>query len=269
MAENIYQAIHEITHELKNIPRQSAQGLRYDVITEGAVLAAVKPHLQQRGVIVFIEEGHVELRHLLAKEQIKDDTVEKIYGTRADVTATVVFRHVESGTEIKVLAIGSGFDYSMENDAHKAQTRLVKNALLKTFLIETGDDGPPPNGGTGTRTQQRRTSGRKSASSAPPLTGKGKAWNGEDVIKAEGWLKSVGALKASDHRNHVLNILNLTDFEPGFTDELGDEKAEALVVGWYRTYSNYKNDPGTDQAGAALKANAWLDEAIKEDELPF
>lgn len=94
----------------------------YDYVTEADLVDAVRGHLAQEGVMVFTT--------------VAEHTVN---GSTATVTLELEFVDGESGDAYKTQWVGQGQD-KQDKAYYKAYTGAMKYALMKTFLISTGDD---------------------------------------------------------------------------------------------------------------------------------
>lgn len=119
--------------EVERVPKNGRNEFhKYDYATESDITAVVRKGMSAR--------------HLIWVPEVKDtkwlDTLTKSGGKERICTLTVVFRILdgESGESLTVGPIlGEGQD-SGDKATYKAMTGATKYALMKTFLIPTGDD---------------------------------------------------------------------------------------------------------------------------------
>lgn len=125
MNTGIYKKMAAVTAELgrvkKNIKLQS-----YKAVSEGDVLAAVKPLEEKYGIYSYPE--------VRTTEQI-------LCNDKFILRIKVLYRFVdiEDGSSIVVESYGDGVD-SLDKAPGKAMTYADKYALMKAYKIETGDD---------------------------------------------------------------------------------------------------------------------------------
>lgn len=125
----------------------------YDYATEADIVAAVRAGLSQHGVMF-----------LLKNQSLAWDTLSTRSGGQqrlCTITAQFVFVDGETGETLEIPMVGQGSD-SGDKAFYKALTGAVKYALLKTFLIPTGDDPenePPPANQETDRQRRERQNG--------------------------------------------------------------------------------------------------------------
>lgn len=121
----IYKKMAAVTAELgrvkKNIKLQS-----YKAVSEGDVLAAVKPLEEKYGVYSYPEQR---------------DTVQVLCDDKFIIRIKTTYRFVdiEDGSSVTIESYGDGVD-SLDKAPGKAMTYADKYALMKAYKIETGDD---------------------------------------------------------------------------------------------------------------------------------
>lgn len=122
----------EVTGEIRNIPKNGFNShFNYAFATDADVSAALSAELSKRGVQTFVSGEITDVR-----ERTKDNGKTTLL---TDVLVTVTFACGETGAEFTVTMPGTGDD-SLDKGTYKALTGAVKYALLKTFLVATGDD---------------------------------------------------------------------------------------------------------------------------------
>ena len=141
----------------------------YDFVTEGDVLDAVRKALVAEGIALFVSFNELERRD-------SKITVGKL---------TLTFCDAETGQTHEVQWIGEGQD-TQDKGAAKAATSAVKYALLKTFLISTGDAADDPDMSTSVSAAPRERPTPKPAQSPPPGDGPQDAWEQEEQWQGNG-----------------------------------------------------------------------------------
>ena len=99
----------------------------YNYASESAAIAAIRPALIKAGLFML-------------------PSVEKMWlDDRGNTHVEMLYRIFDSsGDYIQFKAVGSGQDKSVDKGVYKALTGASKYALLKTFMLETGDDPEVP-----------------------------------------------------------------------------------------------------------------------------
>ncbi len=141
---------------------------KYDYATEADISGAVRDHMAERSLMLIPSVEKTEWRKIPGKN-----------GEQSICTLTVRFSVMdgESGEKLEFVALGEGQD-SGDKATYKAMTGALKYALLKLFMISTGDDpegdegtdehnATPPQ--TGTRTAQVKAAlTRRDPTPSPP-----------------------------------------------------------------------------------------------------
>lgn len=123
----LYQKMVKVMAQMERIPKRGFNShFRYDYVTDGDVLDAVRAALVAEGIAFFVSFNSAE-RH------------EK--GVIGSFTLT--FADTETGQTHSINWIGEGQD-TQDKGSAKAATSAVKYALLKTFLISTGAEEDDP-----------------------------------------------------------------------------------------------------------------------------
>jgi len=132
MTNNIYTALNEVMKQVGYVQKTKAGNLSYTYAGEAALIAAIRPHFVDNGIVV----------HPLEVKTINQDNYMTANNKLMNRTAVVIvyrFAHAESDTHIDVAVTGEGSDMG-DKSANKALTGAYKYALRQTLLIETGDD---------------------------------------------------------------------------------------------------------------------------------
>lgn len=106
----------------------------YHYMREVDVLEALKQQLVENKIILLTSSRFVEMRDKPKTDKNENKVVEFV----TTVETTHRFIDSESGEELTITSVGSGYD-SLDKGASKAITASVKYALLKTFMIS--DEG--------------------------------------------------------------------------------------------------------------------------------
>lgn len=128
----LFAKLAEVTGQIRHIPKNGTNAhFGYKFATDADVSAALSKELSERNVQVFVG---AEITETL------DYTKDNGKKTRiTDVLATVTFACGDTGATFSVTMPGTGDD-ALDKGTYKAITGAVKYALLKTFLVATGDD---------------------------------------------------------------------------------------------------------------------------------
>ena len=101
----------------------------YKYATEADVSDAIRKELSTRGVAVYTSSKLIQVREALTPKG-KPTLL-------TDVEVSITFAHGEES--FTITSVGTGDDPS-DKGTYKAITGAVKYALMKTFLVPTGDD---------------------------------------------------------------------------------------------------------------------------------
>ena len=117
--------------EVHRVPKNGRNDFhKYDYIMEGDLVDALRGKLAEQGVAVFPS---------VAGHTTETITERNKSATLATVTLDVTFVDGESGDARTVTWIGQGVD-SGDKAYYKAYTGAFKYALMKTFMVSSGDD---------------------------------------------------------------------------------------------------------------------------------
>ena len=143
----------KVMASMERVPKRGHNDhFHYDFVTEGDVLDAVRKALVAEGIALFVSFNEMERR---------DNKI-------AVGKLTLTFCDAETGQTYEVQWIGEGQD-TQDKGAAKAATSAVKYALLKTFLISTGDAADDPDTSTSeAKAPRKRTAPTKAATSGGP-----------------------------------------------------------------------------------------------------
>lgn len=234
--KNLHSKLAEVMAEVGRVPKNGEnkqQGYKY--VTESDLADAVRKHLSDRGVMLFM---HVESCELIPVQSKQGGS-----GYVADVSTRHEFVDSESDDTYSFTMHGTGIDYPGDKAVYKALTGAVKYALMKTFLIATGDDPEA------TEEPKRKTSEKQKTESAPRGTAS------EAQIKKLGILASNRGLTKRDAR-----LIAATE-ELGVVIEsfnaLSKEQASRLIEIW----SSAGKDLGESRASAPLSPPSDADAA--------
>ena len=236
---SLVRKLSEVMGEVERIAKNGRNEFhKYDYATESDIAAAVREHMSAR--------------HLMLVPSVEKQEWEKVVRKNGETklcTLTVRYRLMDgdSGEEMEFTIIGQGED-AMDKGTYKAMTGATKYALMKLFLMPTGDD--PEND-----SEHRHTPGRQQQAprdvptSAAPAAG---AQNHEDILvpfgKSKGkrlsevsdkdlqWL--LGAFKtsvdANDKTFHAKNVAQLkaaqAEAQRRITNAAGAEAAGKIAA---------------------------------------
>jgi hypothetical protein len=128
----LFRKLAEVTGQIRHIPKNGVNThFGYKFATDADVSAALSKELSERNVQAFVSAETTS---------VVDYTKDNGKTTRiTDVLATITFACGETGATFSVTMPGTGDD-ALDKGTYKAITGAVKYALLKTFLVATGDD---------------------------------------------------------------------------------------------------------------------------------
>lgn len=134
---NIFERLLAITNELgkveKSLNVSTGKGGSYKALSEGDVLAAVKPLEAEFGVFSYPVN-----REVVDSQVLPSDGQKKTYFLR--IKTTYRFVNVNNPAEfIDICSFGDGIDTG-DKGCGKAITYSDKYALMKLYKIETGED---------------------------------------------------------------------------------------------------------------------------------
>lgn len=132
---NIYSAINEVMSEVSYVQKRKDPRLQYSYVADEDIVKALRPSLVKHGIVIHPAEI-VETR-----QEVLNRPENKLW-FHITVIGSVRFS-LNPESFIDVPSLGESID-TYDKGSQKALSFLVKNALLKTFLLETGD---APNGG--------------------------------------------------------------------------------------------------------------------------
>lgn len=132
MAEalNLVEKLAAVMAQVKHVPKSGWNDFhKYKYATEADITDCVRAAMAERGVMLIPSVEKTEWR-----------TVQNKSGAQEVIaTLTVRFMATDGKDKIEFFAIGEGQDRG-DKATYKAMTGAVKYALLKLFLIPTGDD---------------------------------------------------------------------------------------------------------------------------------
>lgn len=122
----------EVMGEVDRVPKSGRNNFHnYDYATEADIVAAVRSGLSARNVMMLPNVISTEWKEI----QRAKGGIERLCTLKVRFT----FHDGDSGETLDVEALGEGQDPG-DKATYKAFTGATKYALLKTFLIPTGDD---------------------------------------------------------------------------------------------------------------------------------
>jgi hypothetical protein len=129
----------DVSYVQKDTKVQAGRG-SYSAVSHDAVTAKVRPALLKHGVVVTADviEAHEEQLTVTRKGQGGSSYDQVVY--RASVRMAVTFTNADAPDQSLVVHHhGTGEDQG-DKAIGKAESYAVKYALLKTLMLETGDD---------------------------------------------------------------------------------------------------------------------------------
>ncbi len=173
-----------IAHDVQYIKKQGRnQFHKYNYVTESDVVSALSCAMQKHKVFMFssiIERACQNYKTRGGKDAFL-----------VTVKLEITFVDIESGEQFSSVFFGDGSD-SDDKAIYKAITGAQKYALMKTFLVATGDD-PEQDRTPETMKEQQTTSSNTSNQSSPEISKadreelfefmRGKARQGTDVFR--------------------------------------------------------------------------------------
>ena len=134
---NVYEAIVEVRKKVPYIQkrRSPAGGINYSYADIETLLAAIKPAMDDAGIVV----------QPVGSEIISQELFESRSGAKMHRVLTrvrYVFVHAASSTKTDPVEVIGEADDSGDKAVPKTFTLALKQALRQTFLIETGDMDP-------------------------------------------------------------------------------------------------------------------------------
>jgi len=122
---NIYQKIAAVMNEVKYVQKKRGKDMPYAAVNHDDVVASLRPAMLKHG--------------LVTTSSVLDW---KIEGNQTQCTLSVKFINADHPEEfVEVQSFGVGND-KQDKGPGKAITYAYKYALLKCFMLETGDDDP-------------------------------------------------------------------------------------------------------------------------------
>jgi len=123
--------IAQIMGELARVPKNGRNSFHnYDYVTESDLVDSLRPHLARHKISIFPTVERYETKEV--QERNKSATL-------ATVELAISFIDGESGDLFTVRWAGQGIDQG-DKAFYKAYTGAYKYALMKTFMISTGEE---------------------------------------------------------------------------------------------------------------------------------
>lgn len=119
-----------ITRTISSIPK-NGNNTEYDYVTERDVVNVIRGKLVENNIYVIPSVVDTSTREVSTSDGKKTSIVK--------VVMSYTFFDMENGSYIRTYYQGEGEDI-LDKGIYKAMTGCQKYALLKTFLIPTGDD---------------------------------------------------------------------------------------------------------------------------------
>ena len=132
---SIYKKLNEVQKKASFVKKDGELGYgqnKFSIVTHDAVLRAIRTHLTDIGIVIVpsqVEKGI----SVPGKTSKGGDKI------RFEALYDVAFIDIDDDSKIVIRTEAHAEDNS-DKAANKAITYAVKNAMLKAFLLETGDD---------------------------------------------------------------------------------------------------------------------------------
>lgn len=130
--KSLADAVLAVMDEVQYIQRQYSEVLGFPVVSEQSVLQAIRGSLIKHGLTLWSRKMNLEV---CDKYNTRDERVMH----RAVISATFCLEHASTGQRKYIEVLGEGDDPGGRS-VPKAMTVANKYVLLKSFLLETGDD---------------------------------------------------------------------------------------------------------------------------------
>jgi hypothetical protein len=135
---SLHSKIADVMGEIGTIPKNGRNTFHgYDYVLEADIVEAVRQKLASRSVALYASSRLVETREWRTPPSKNNPDGKPTLITHIQVDIT--FADGESGETFTITSAGTGDDAS-DKGTYKAITGAVKYALMKTFLIPTGDE---------------------------------------------------------------------------------------------------------------------------------
>lgn len=153
--KNVGGVFKKIAQVMGKIDRVAKRGVnaqqRYAYATEADIVDELRPVMAEVGIVMISHQS----------EERNEETARTQSGGQMNIVKihhTFRFVDVEDGSAIQIGVWGEGFD-TLDKASYKAFTGAEKYALLKTFLVATGDDpeddGERADAGTKDRSKEK------------------------------------------------------------------------------------------------------------------
>ena len=219
---NLYTKMARVMSRLERLPKRGFNPhFKYQFVTEGDVLDAVRDAMSAEGMCLFVSMEGVQ----------QEDK-------RTVVNFRFTFADGESGEAQSVLWAGEAID-SQDKGLAKAATSALKYCLLKTFLISTGDEPDADAEGEIQRPAAPPAAPKPTPAAPEHLFPTADAALADLMVKANAVLAEKG-LPAYNHILHVKNALKQGGYI-GYNSTKYDEMLSYLIS---------RKEPGPDQAPA-------------------
>jgi hypothetical protein len=128
--KNLIQKAAAVMGVVEHVPKTGRNAFHgYDYATESDIVAAVRKEMARQGLMLIPSVEKVEWGSVAKKNG----------GTDRLATLTVKFTLTDGNSSLDFTVLGEGTDQG-DKATYKAMTGALKYALLKLFLIPTGDD---------------------------------------------------------------------------------------------------------------------------------
>lgn len=135
---NLLQRIHAIMSDVHYVQKDTSVSMgkgSYKAVSHDAVTAKIREAMVKHGVVCFIESMQVDDEELEFENKFG-----KRKETRTKIKGLVKFCNIDDPQDcLSVESVGYGLDPG-DKSPGKATSYMFKYALLKTFMLETGED---------------------------------------------------------------------------------------------------------------------------------
>lgn len=212
---SLIRKLSEVMGEVERVPKSGHNKFHgYDYATEADIVSAVRRAMAERYL-------------MLVPTVLSDDWVDRPKGRLVKLRVRFTVHDGESGEEMSFEVLGEGEDQS-DKATYKAMTGAVKYALLKLFLIPTGDDPEqdeaPQRGGNrqqqGQQQRPQQRAGGQSGQQPHPLP----QTRPVDAATAQPATTKPGAVVVAFGPHKGKSLSELSDAELSATVALAQEK---------------------------------------------
>jgi hypothetical protein len=224
-------AIHEVMTKVSNVHKSSSQNLNYDFVSKDTVIAALRSHMIENGLVVY----PVEINDV---QQVQIQAANSKIAYRATGTVVFRFQHAPSGDYIDVPISSEAIDYS-DKATNKLLGFAIKNVLLQTFMLESGEKDPEEQTGESSAVEPQKSANQARMDNQ---------WEREIINKAV-------ELQLVDDEYNAVGILNASPFMSISYGKLETKVGLAYLIA-HKTVKEKAPDADTESRKTATR-NLW------------